>query len=263
MGLSVVSAQLPHGSLEVMSATRVCAAFLTKLRQIAEASLQRPVAEVVIACPSWFRQANRAALLAAAEIAGLKCLRLVSEMAASERRATGRAASSLHSPLVRRDRRFDARRATNDPVFAAALDFGLYRRQHFANSQPQVVAFVDLGHSASSVCVARFSSEGCEILSEGSDPELGGRDLDRLIMAHFAEVFKKAHGFNPLEGVKARLKSGDDNRPRLLSAGRVGTSAVRPLLVDVQNGRDCRKSEEDFVCQHGNHLCRGVSGGRH
>lgn len=69
---------------EVISASRICAAFLTKLKHVAELSTQRPVGEVVIACPSWFREANREALLDAAEIAGLTCLRVISDMTASK-----------------------------------------------------------------------------------------------------------------------------------------------------------------------------------
>ena len=67
-----------------MSAVRICAAFLTKLRHIAETNTQRKVGEVVISCPSWFRQQNRQALLDAAEIAGLNCLRVISDMTASK-----------------------------------------------------------------------------------------------------------------------------------------------------------------------------------
>lgn len=68
---------------EVVGAVRICAAFLTKLKHVAEASTQRPVGEVVIACPSWFREQNRQALLDAADVAGLTCLRVISDMTAS------------------------------------------------------------------------------------------------------------------------------------------------------------------------------------
>lgn len=88
---------------------------------------------------------------------------------------------------------------------AAALDYGLYRRQHFTDART-IVAFVSLGHSSASVCIAAFTSAGAEILAEVVDPDLGGRDMDFLIAQHFAGIFEKQHGMNPLENIKAKLK---------------------------------------------------------
>lgn len=182
---------------EVISASRICAAFLTKLKQVAELSTQRPVGEVVIACPSWFREANREALLDAAEIAGLTCLRVISDLTAT------------------------------------ALDYGLYRRQHFSDAKT-IVAFVSVGHSTASVCIAAFTSAGAEIIAEVSNPDLGGRDMDFLIAQHFAGVFEKQHGMNPLENIKAKLKLEDqaERTKKVLSANSETTFAVECLMED-------------------------------
>ncbi|KAL8447532.1 hypothetical protein Emed_004320 [Eimeria media] len=182
---------------ETLSASRVCAAFLTKLKQVAELSTQRPVGEVVIACPSWFREANREALLDAAEIAGLTCLRVISDMTAT------------------------------------ALDYGLYRRQHFTEAKT-IVAFVSVGHSTASVSIASFTSAGAEVLAEVSNPDLGGRDMDFLIAQHFAGVFEKQHGMNPLENIKAKLKLEDqaERTKKVLSANSETTFAVECLMEE-------------------------------
>ncbi|KAL8274732.1 hypothetical protein Esti_001337 [Eimeria stiedai] len=182
---------------ETLSASRVCAAFLTKLKQVAELSTQRPVGEVVIACPSWFREANREALLDAAEIAGLTCLRVISDMTAT------------------------------------ALDYGLYRRQHFTDAKT-IVAFVSVGHATASVFIASFTSAGAEVLAEVSNPDLGGRDMDFLIAQHFAGVFEKQHGVNPLENVKAKLKLEDqaERTKKVLSANSETTFAVECLMEE-------------------------------
>lgn len=185
------------GKEEVFSASRVCAAFLTKLKQVAELSTQRPVGEVVIACPAWFREANREALLDAAQIAGLTCLRVISDMTAT------------------------------------ALDYGLYRRQHFTDAKT-VVAFVSIGHSTASVCIAAFTSAGAEILAEVSSPDLGGRDMDFLIAQHFATAFEKKHGMNPLENIKAKLKLEDqaERTKKVLSANSESPFNVECLIED-------------------------------
>lgn len=102
-------------------------------------------------------------------------------------------------------------------VAAAALDYGLYRRQHFTDAKT-VVAFVSVGHSTASVCIAAFTSSGAELLAEVSDPDLGGRDMDVLIAQHFAKIFEKQHGINPLENIKAKLKYIQNHRrPMALS----------------------------------------------
>lgn len=91
-------------------------------------------------------------------------------------------------------------------LWSVALDYGLYRRQHFSDEKT-VVAFVSVGHAAASVSIAAFTSAGGEVLSQVSNPDLGGRDLDRLIAEHFAKAFERQHGTNPMNSLKARLKS--------------------------------------------------------
>lgn len=91
--------QVQYRGKEVkFSAERITAAFLTKLRQVAEGSLQKAISEIVIACPSWFRDSHRTSLLNAAQIAGLKCLRVISDMAASK--STHQQTLSASLPLL-------------------------------------------------------------------------------------------------------------------------------------------------------------------
>ncbi|CDJ41702.1 heat shock protein, putative [Eimeria tenella] len=182
---------------EVLPASRVCGAFLTKLQQLAEAATGRTAKEVVLSCPCWFRERNRQALLDAARVAGLSCLRVVSDLTAT------------------------------------ALDYGLYRRQHFTE-KPTVVAFVSVGHSAAAASVAAFTAAGGEVLAEVSNPDLGGRDLDLLIAQHFAKIFEKQHGLNPLENLKARLKLEDqaERTKKILSANSETTFAIECLMED-------------------------------
>nr|CEL70435.1 TPA: Heat shock 70 kDa protein [Neospora caninum Liverpool] len=187
-----------RGKEAQFSAERVAAAFLTKLRQVAEGSLQKPVSEVVIACPPWFRDANRSALLDAAQIAGLKCLRIISDMAAT------------------------------------CLDYGMYRRHHFAADRPHIVAFVGVGHSSTSACIAAFWADRLRILAEVSDCELGGRDMDYEIMNYFASAFEKKTKMNPLTNLKARLKLEDqaNKAKKILSANSETSFHVECLMED-------------------------------
>ncbi|CDI82700.1 heat shock protein, putative, partial [Eimeria acervulina] len=105
--------------------------------------------------------------------------------------------------------------------------------EHFTDAKT-VVAFVSVGHSTASVCIAAFTSSGAELLAEVSDPDLGGRDMDVLIAQHFAKIFEKQHGINPLENIKAKLKLEDqaERTKKILSANSETSFAVECLLED-------------------------------
>lgn len=56
--------------------------------------------------------------------------------------------------------------------------------------QPRIVVFVDIGHSKTTITVARFTKEEkvkAEIVLHRSDKNLGGRDFDWLALLYFAK----------------------------------------------------------------------------
>ena len=56
--------------------------------------------------------------------------------------------------------------------------------------QPTIVAFIDIGHSKTTVTIARFTNEvHAKILIHDSDHNLGGRDLDWKILEFIADEF--------------------------------------------------------------------------
>lgn len=97
------------GQNRFFTATRVMAALLTKLKTIAEKATQAPVYDVVISVPGWFTDKARQAMLDAASVAGLRCLRTMNEHA------------------------------------AVALDYGIYRSNTFDAERPSRVTFVGMG----------------------------------------------------------------------------------------------------------------------
>lgn len=70
------------GKEEELSSVQLAAMFLGKLRDTAARELKTPVSDIVISCPSWFTDAQRRALLDAAEIARLNPLRILNNNAA-------------------------------------------------------------------------------------------------------------------------------------------------------------------------------------
>lgn len=90
------------------------ATLLVDLRAIAEGEQGGPVADAVLAVPAYFTEPERHAMLAAAQIAGLNCLRLM-----------------------------------NDTT-ATALAYGIYKTD-LPEDAPLHVAFVDVGFASTQV----------------------------------------------------------------------------------------------------------------
>jgi heat shock protein 4 len=82
---------------------------------------------------------ERQAYLDAAEIAGLKTLRLINEST------------------------------------AIALNYGFFRKTDLPDKDPRYVAFVDLGHSKLTVTIASFLKGKMRIVVHKSDRNLGAR----------------------------------------------------------------------------------------
>lgn len=108
---------------------------------------------MVISVPSYLSNIERQALIDAAEIAGILCLRLINEST------------------------------------AIALEYGFYRKGQFDPIKPKVVAFVDLGHSKTTITIAHFIQGKTKIVVHRSDRNLGARDFDWAIAEQLSREF--------------------------------------------------------------------------
>lgn len=123
---------------------------------------------IVISVPSYFTQAEKKAVLAAAEIADLKNVRLVSE------------------------------------AVATGLDYGGFKKNEMGDGKN--VLFIDFGHSKLSASLVRFTETNMEILAEKHNRNLGCRDIDMKVFERLAAVFKQKTGLDLNENKKACLK---------------------------------------------------------
>lgn len=119
---------------------------LQELKSRAEHMLKTPVSKAVITVPAYFNDAQRQATRDAGKLAGLDVLRIV-----------------------------------NEPT-AASLAYGLGTDPH----QQKTIAVYDLGGGTFDISVLRISNGIFEVLSTNGDTYLGGDDLDRSIVAHWA-----------------------------------------------------------------------------
>ncbi len=138
---------------------------LAKLKADAEAYLGETVTEAVITVPAYFNDAQRQATKDAGRIAGL-----------------------------------DVKRIINEPT-AAALAYGLDKNK----SKDKKVAVFDFGGGTFDISILELGEGVFEVLSTNGDTQLGGDDMDQVIVTWLLGEFKKEHG-QDLSGDRVALQ---------------------------------------------------------
>lgn len=196
------------GETHRFTPVQIMAMLFAHLKDITEKNLETPVSDCVIGIPSYFTDLQRRAYLNAAAIAGLKPLRLMHDCTAT------------------------------------ALSYGIYKTD-FSNAGPHVVAFIDIGHCDTQVCIASFETGHMKINSHTFDRSLGGRDFDEVLFNHFAAQFKEQYNIDVYSNVRAciRLRAACEKLKKVLSA-----NAEAPLniecLMDEKDVKGYIKREE-------------------
>uniref|UniRef100_A0AAY3ZVG7 Heat shock protein 4 like n=1 Tax=Denticeps clupeoides TaxID=299321 RepID=A0AAY3ZVG7_9TELE len=204
---------------KVFTIEQVTGMLLTKLKETSESALKKPVVDCVISVPSFFTDSERRSMLDATEIAGLNCLRLISD------------------------------------TTAVALAYGIYK-QDFPSPEekPRNVVFVDIGHLSYQVSVTSFNKGKLKVLATAFDPYLGGRNFDEVLVDHFCEEFRSRYRLNVKENPRAllRLYQECEKLKKLMSAN----SSDLPLNIECfmndidVSGKLNRGQFEDLCAQN-------------
>lgn len=203
------------GKKEKFTATQLMATFLTKVKATASAELKLPVSDVVLSVPVWYTDAQRRGILDAADIAGLKCLRLINNTTAT---ALGWGITKLDLPAP--------------------------------EEKPKRVCFVDIGHSNYEVSIVEFKKGELTVKSTAWDRHFGGRDFDKAMVDHFATEFKEKYKIDINENLKARFRvqAGVEKVKKILSANSVAPLNVESVMNDVDvRGMLKREELEELV----------------
>ncbi|XP_027938865.1 heat shock 70 kDa protein 16-like isoform X2 [Vigna unguiculata] len=187
---------------------QIIAMLFAHLKSVAEKNLGTTVSDCVIGVPSYFTILQRQAYLHAAAIVGLKPLRLIHDCTAT------------------------------------ALSYGVYKTD-FASEAPVYVAFVDIGHCDTQVCIAAFQDGEMKILSHAYDMSLGGRDFDEVLFSHFAAKFKEQYDIEVYSNDRAcrRLRVACEKLKKVLSANLEAALSVE-CLMDEKDVKGYIKREE-------------------
>ncbi|XP_015674251.2 heat shock 70 kDa protein 1B-like, partial [Protobothrops mucrosquamatus] len=175
----------------------ISAMVLYKLKQVAEASLGRPVTRAVITVPAYFNDAQRQATIDAGAIAGLRVLSLVSE-----------------------------------PT-AAAVAYGL-KETHPRKGKRNILIF-DLGGGTFDVSVLTAQDGVFEVVATAGDSHLGGEDFDQRLANQLAQEFRNKFQEDPTVSRKAmqRLKEACKKAKQTLSSSMAATVSIDSLYKGI------------------------------
>jgi heat shock protein 4 len=191
--------------------TQLASMFLVKVKEFTAAELKAPVTDCVISCPVWFTDIQRRALLDAARVAGLNCLRLLNDTTAS------------------------------------ALGYGITKTDlpEPSENKPKHVCFVDLGHSSYQVSIVSFEKGKLVVKGTACDRNLGGRDYDQVLAKHYTEEFSKKYKIDINSNAKAkfRLLQACERVKKILSANPLAMLNVECLMDDKDVSAQVKREE--------------------
>uniref|UniRef100_A0AAV1V1S3 Uncharacterized protein n=1 Tax=Peronospora matthiolae TaxID=2874970 RepID=A0AAV1V1S3_9STRA len=202
---------LKHATDATFHAEELVAMVLTHARQITNTFAEVPVKDYVLTVPTFFSQAQRQALLDAAEIAGVRVLSLV-----------------------------------NDNT-AAALQLAVHT-SYDPTAAPKRVLFYNLGSTALQVSIAAMSSQVVpdgfkknktvstfETLSNAWDESLGGSKFDLRLAEHLATEFSQQVGqdIRTVPRAMAKIRAQAKKTKTVLSANEQIPVVMQSLHNDV------------------------------
>lgn len=202
-----------NGEKTVMAPEQVMAYYMRRMKTYFEnAGLMSK--EIVISVPTYASNAERQAYLDAAEIAGIKCVRLINESTAT------------------------------------ALTYGFFRKADLDPVKPRTVAFVDLGHSKLTVTLAQFTKDKMKVLGTHSNRNQGARQIDFQLFNLVSEEFAKKFGCDPRDSLRCRLRLLDsiEKMRKLLTANKEADLHCEALMEDQDLHKNfTRDSFEELI----------------
>ncbi|XP_074929666.1 hypoxia up-regulated protein 1 isoform X2 [Chelonoidis abingdonii] len=205
------------------SPEEILAMVLNYSRGLAEEFAEQPVKDAVITVPVYFNQAERRAVLHAAQMADLKVLQLI-----------------------------------NDNT-AVALNYGVFRRKDI-NATAQNIMFYDMG-AGSTVCTivtyqtVKTKDSGTQpqlqIRGVGFDRTLGGLEMEYRLRDYLVKLFNKQQ---PSKDVRQNLRAmakllKEANRLKtILSANADHAAQIEGLLDDVDFKAKVSRQEFEDLC---------------
>lgn len=170
---------------------------------------------VCVTVPDYFTLNERQAMIDAVKMADLKLIHLVNESSAN------------------------------------CLNYGMSRRAQFDEKEPRIVAFVDIGHSKTSIFFGQFGRNTQKVISITNERNLGARDFDYALVQYYSEKFQKKHGCNPMKNKKCIIRMIDvlTKCRKILTGNTETTVSIESLMEDEDLYYTLTRQEFEGVIQ--------------
>uniref|UniRef100_UPI0037E93346 hypoxia up-regulated protein 1 isoform X2 n=1 Tax=Semicossyphus pulcher TaxID=241346 RepID=UPI0037E93346 len=191
---------------------------------LAQDFAEQPIKDAVITVPAFFNQAERRAVLQAAQMAGLKVLQLI-----------------------------------NDNT-AVALNYGVFRRKDIDNTAKNVM-FYDMGSGSTTATIVSYQTvktkeagtqPQLQIRGVGFDRGLGGFEMDLRLRDHLAKLFneqkKSKKDVRENHRAMAKLLKEAQRLKTVLSANMDFMAQVEGLMDDIDFKAKVSRTEFEELC---------------
>mmetsp|Transcript_9562 Transcript_9562/g.28994 ORF Transcript_9562/g.28994 Transcript_9562/m.28994 type:complete len:639 (-) Transcript_9562:180-2096(-) len=201
------------GELKTFAAEEISSMVLTKMRDVAETYVGKPIKQAVITVPAYFNDSQRQATKDAGVIAGLDVLRII-----------------------------------NEPT-AAAVAYGLDKKVVHSGQERNVLIF-DLGGGTFDVSLLSMQEGLFEVKATAGDTHLGGEDFDNLLVKHFCQEFKRKHGKDLTTSPRSlrRLRTACERAKRVLSSATQTTVEVDSLFEGIDFTSTLTRARFEELC---------------
>uniref|UniRef100_A0A6Q2X841 Hypoxia up-regulated protein 1 n=1 Tax=Esox lucius TaxID=8010 RepID=A0A6Q2X841_ESOLU len=193
-------------------------------RALAQDFAEQPIKDAVITVPAFFNQAERRAVLQAAQMAGVKVLQLI-----------------------------------NDNT-AVALNYGVFRRKDI-NSTAQNIMFYDMGSGSTTATIVTYQTvktkesgtqPQLQIRGVGFDRSLGGFEMELRLRDHLAKLFneqkKTPKDVRENHRAMAKLLKEAQRLKTVLSANADFMAQVEGLMEDIDFKAKVTRVEFEDLC---------------
>ncbi|KAM6983533.1 hypoxia up-regulated protein 1 [Tautogolabrus adspersus] len=191
---------------------------------LAQDFAEQPIKDAVITVPAFFNQAERRAVLQAAQMAGLKVLQLI-----------------------------------NDNT-AVALNYGVFRRKDIDNTAKNVM-FYDMGSGSTTATIVSYQTvktkesgtqPQLQIRGVGFDRGLGGFEMDLRLRDHLAKLFneqkKSKKDVSENHRAMAKLLKEAQRLKTVLSANMEFMAQVEGLMDDIDFKAKVTRADFEEMC---------------
>ena len=169
-----------QGKVKKFLPEEISSMILAKMKETAEAFLNKPVKDAVITVPTYFNDSQRQATKEAGVISGLNVLRIL-----------------------------------NEPT-SAAIAYGLHKK---GKDERNVLIF-DLGGGTFDVSLLTIDDGVFEVKATSGDAHLGGEDFDNRLVEYCAAEFSRKNGVDIRDNSRAirRLRTQCERAKKILSS---------------------------------------------